>query len=270
MVRRSLFCALAASTLLAGGAASAEPAILRPAGDWQMDVTWWLFSPISTTGTSTVAGQPADLDLDLQDALELLDFASSLRFEAWRGDFGLIVDANYLGISEEGSTTLGGGPFARDLDAEVEAVQSWISLLAAYRFAKGTNARGKAYAFDVQAGARYNNLTQDVDIEGPFRSVSLGGSEHWWEPVIGARGAWELDDDWSFAAGADFSGFGAGGNDLAWSATAAFDWSFSESGSVKFGYRYYSIDFESEKSDGTFGWDVEQHGPFFGVTFALN
>lgn len=253
-----------------GGPVAAEPAALRFSNDWEMDLTWWLFAPVSTTGVSTVAGQPADLDMDLQEALEVLDFTSSLRFEAWRGDLGLIFDADYLGISENGSTTLGGGPFARDLDVDVEAEQSWFSFMVGYRVAKGTNANGQAYAFDVAGGARYNNLRQEVDISGPMMDVSLGGSEHWWEPVIGARYVQSINDNWSFAAGADASGFGAGGNDLAWSATAAFDWSFSENASLKFGYRYYSIDFETEKPDGTFGWNIEQHGPFIGITWALN
>lgn len=235
-----------------------------------MDLTWWLFAPVSTTGTSTIAGQGAEIDMNLQEALEVLDFASSLRFEAWRGNLGFIVDANYLAISDEDSVTLGGGPFARDLDVDVESEQSWISLLVGYRFAQGTNANGQPYVFDIHGGARYNNLRQEGEISAPLVSASAGGSEHWWEPVIGGRGLIAINDNWSFAAGADFGGFGAGGNDLAWSATAAFDWQFSDRTSLKFGYRYYSIDFETEKPDGTFGYDVEQHGPFIGVTFALN
>ena len=258
------------SLILAAGSATGEPATLRFSDGWQMDLTVWLFSPISTTGTSTVAGQPADIDMNLRDAFEVLDFTGSVRFEAWRGDLGLIVDANYLGISEEAGVTLGGGPFARDLDVDVETEQSWVSLLLGYRIASGTNAAGRAYSFDVQGGARYNNLRQEIDIDGPTNVVSLGGSEHWWEPVIGVRGAWALNETWSFAAGADAAGFGAGGNELAWSATAAFDWEFSERSSLKFGYRYYSMDFETERSDGTFGYDVQQHGPFFGLTFLLD
>lgn len=85
-----------------------------------------------------------------------------------------------------------------------------------------------------------------------------------------ARYVQSINETWSMAAGADFSGFGSGGNELAWSATVAFDWSFSEKGSLKIGYRYYDIDFETDRSDGTFGWQIKQHGPFIGVTFALN
>ncbi|WP_424991270.1 hypothetical protein [Fluviibacterium sp. S390] len=132
------------------------------------------------------------------------------------------------------------------------------------------NANGKAYSFDVQGGVRYNSITQDIDVSGPARDESLGGTEDWWEPVIAARGTWEIDEDWTFAAMVDAGGFGAGGNELSWSTTLGFDWSFSDSTSMVFGYRYYSIDFEDDASDGTFGYAFEQHGPFIGLTYAFN
>ncbi len=248
----------------------AEPVTLRFSDEWKTQGTVYLFSPISTVGTSTVAGTSADVEMDLQDALELLDFSLSGRVESWRGDFGLILDANYFGISGENTTTVGTGPLGRDLDAEVTVAQSWIGFLAGYRVASGTSATGKAYSFDVQGGVRYNSLTQDVDVSGPVRDVSLGGTKDWWEPVIAARGTWEIDEDWTVAAMVDAGGFGAGGNDLSWSATLGFDWSFSEQTSMVFGYRYYSIDFEDDASDGTFGYDFEQHGPFIGLTYAFN
>jgi hypothetical protein len=53
-------------------------------------MTPYLFLPVSTTGTSTVAGGSVDLDLSLKDVLKHLNFAVSGRAEAWKGDFGLI------------------------------------------------------------------------------------------------------------------------------------------------------------------------------------
>ncbi|WP_302476835.1 hypothetical protein [Ruegeria arenilitoris] len=41
-----------------------------------------------------MAGQSADLDLDLGDVLDVLDFAAAGQYEAWNGGFGIIVDAN--------------------------------------------------------------------------------------------------------------------------------------------------------------------------------
>ena len=36
--------------------------------------------------------------------------------------------------------------------------------------------------------------------------TKLGGTETWWEPVIGARGTSELSERWSAALMADFGG----------------------------------------------------------------
>lgn len=58
-------------------------------------------------------------------------------------------------------------------------------------------------------------------------------------------------------------------NDLVLNASLAFSKQPGESSALRFGYRYYSIDFETEKSDGAFAYDVEQHGPFIGVGFSF-
>ncbi|MEM8570639.1 MAG: hypothetical protein AAGG56_06975 [Pseudomonadota bacterium] len=256
---------------VAPGSLHAEPAVLRAQGQdaWTTDLTWWVFTPLSTTGTSTVDGQSADIDMDLGEALEVLYFTSSLRLEAWRGDIGLLLDASYLSLSEEGGTTLGGGPFARDLDAEIEAQQSWVSLMAGYRFLRSQTTSGNEIAADLHGGLRYNRIHQSLEFTGSGGDVDLGGTKTWWEPVVGARGMVEINPNWTFAAGADFAGFGVDGNDLAWSATAAFDWSFSERASLKLGYRYYSIDYETGSGSDAFGWDIEQHGPLIGLTYAF-
>jgi len=100
--------------------------------------------------------------------------------------------------------------------------------------------------------------------------ATLGGTETWWEPVIAARGIWELSDDWTGVLMADAGGFGVNGSNLQWSTTLGFDYSRWENTSIKFGWRYYSIDFETVRSDGVFAYDVSQSGPFIGLTYSFN
>ncbi|MDJ0992268.1 MAG: hypothetical protein QNI90_01725 [Dinoroseobacter sp.] len=240
---------------------SADTAVLRSGEDWSRDLTFYFYLPTSTEGTSTVAGNSVPVDLDLSDALDLLDFAISGRFEAWRGDFGFVADANYLSLEASGS-----GPFGA-VTADVDVEQYWLGLLGAYRAAKGRRANGSRYSVDLQAGVRYNNLKQTVDLDGPGPGLSIGGTETWWEPVIGARYVTELNERWSTAFAVDAGGFGVNGSDLQWSATWGFNYALQNAGSIKLGIRYYSIDFSTTRSDGEFGYDVEQFGPFFGYTF---
>jgi len=250
-----------ALSILGTTQAQAEPAVLSFSDDWDYGITAYFFLPTSTSGTSTVAGISGDLDLDLQDALSLLELAFSGRFEAWKGDWGIISDLNYFSLTHSAS-----GPGSGSIDVDVR--QSWLSLLGAYRVAAGAYGdNNNRYSVDLQFGARYNSLTQDIAIKGPGPGRTFDGTETWWEPVIGARAAWELNPDWSAALMADAGGFD--GN-YQWSTSLAFDYAAWENTSVVFGLRYYSIDYSNERSDGTFAYDITQFGPFFGFTYKFN
>ncbi|WP_299351970.1 hypothetical protein [uncultured Shimia sp.] len=243
--------------------AHAEQAAFTYSDDWQFDLTAYAFLPGSLSGSSTIAGQTVPLDLGLSDALDLLDFTFAGRFEAWKGDWGFIADVNYLALEINAQP-------APPITADVNVEQAWLGLLGAYRVASGSNSRGNTYSIDLQGGARYNSLKQTVAITGgPGTGAALGGTETWWEPVIGARALWQINALWNGFAAADAGGFGAGGNDLAWSATLGLGYEVGKHGTLKFGLRYYSIDYSTVRSDGVFAYKVQQIGPFVGYTYTF-
>jgi hypothetical protein len=261
--------ALALATLWAS-TVSAEPISMngQNEADWRYTLALYAFLPARTTGTSTIAGSEVPLDMDLGDAVELLDWASSGRFEAWKGDLGIIVDANYVSLGLDGTLP---SPTPADIAFDVSIRQKWISILAAYKVVDGTyGENNRRFAIDLQGGARYNKLRQEVTITAPAPpggSTVLGGDDGWWEPVIGVRGMWVLNDTWAAIASLDLGGFGAGGNDLQVGANVGFDWRAWDKTSVFFGYRYYSMDYSNILADGAFEYDVQQHGPVVGVKF---
>ncbi|MDJ0992342.1 MAG: hypothetical protein QNI90_02095 [Dinoroseobacter sp.] len=248
---------------------SVGPAISEPLSfsgldetQWRHEIEIYAFLPASTSGTSTIADTDVKLDLDFSDAVDLLDGAIAGRYEAWKGDWGVIADLNYVSLGPGG--TLPGPPVTVDVDIR----QSWLGVLAAYRVVDTAyGADGRRFAFDIQGGARYNELKQEVSLTGPGPGINLGGTEGWWEPVVGARGMWEINDDWAAILEADFGGFGVGGNDLQYGINALFDWKPWDNTSIRFGYRYYSIDFSTNRADGKFAYDVTQHGPYFGLVY---
>jgi hypothetical protein len=259
----------------------AEVAFADPLGlgsksddEWRFSVQPYLFLPVSTTGTATVAGGSIDVDLSLKDVLEHLNFAISGRGEAWKGDFGLIIDMNYLNIGGDGTIGLP-GPAGGTLGVDVDVKQGWVGLLGAYRIAHGAyDETGRRYAIDLQAGARYNMLRQKIDADvnidiGPGLGfqTSLGGTEYWWEPVVAVRGAAQISDRWTVAARADFGGFGVNGDHLQWKVIAGFDYRAWERTSVKFGWEFYGIDYSTNRSDGKFAYDVFQTGPYMALTY---
>lgn len=258
---------LATATLLSlvlaipiSASAQSLPARGQSEMGWRHAIAAYLFAPIRTKGTSTINGNSVPIDLDLGDVLDLLDFAAAGRYEAWNSDFGLIFDANYVAIGTDGNLP---GPGGAAFDVKVR--QKWLALLGAYRIANGTyGADSRQYAIDLQGGVRYNNLKQEVNI-GP--APTAGGDEGWWEPVIGARGMWRLNDKWTTIASIDLGGFGAGGNDLQIGANLGFDYQPWDNTAITFGYRYYSMDYSTTLSGGAFAYDTTQHGPYVGVKF---
>ncbi|WP_171236650.1 hypothetical protein [Ruegeria sp. HKCCA6837] len=265
-------CAASTITLTCLLASAASAQSLPPPGQddegWRHTLGFYLFTPLRTTGTSTVAGVSADLDLDLGDVLEVLDFAAAGRYESWNGDFGIIVDANYVGIEEDATLP---GPIGASVNVDVR--QKWFGILGAYRIADGTyGAANQRYTIDLQGGIRYNSIRQEIDITtpGPTTPPVLGGDPGWVEPVIGARGMWRLNDRWTAITSLDLGGFGAGGNDLQIGANIGFDYQPWDRTAITFGYRYFSVDFSDTLSTGAFAYDVTQHGPYFGLKVFFN
>lgn len=228
-------------------------------GGWRHAAGLYMFTPLRTHGTSTVNGRSAPVDLSLSEVLENLDFAASGRYEGWNGDFGIIIDANYAGLEVDGNLPGPGGAAFR-----VNSRQKWFGILGAYRVAHGTTKNGQPFSIDIQGGARWNSIKQEITI-GP--APTIGGNEGWIEPVVGLRGMWRLNEKWTAIASTDFGGFGAGGNDLQASVNVGFDYQPWENTALTFGYRYFTVDYSTTLSGGTFAYDMEQHGPYVGVKF---
>jgi hypothetical protein len=263
-----------AATAIMSASAAADPLTPRNMNDdeWRFSVSTYVFAPVSTTGTSTIAGGEVDLDFDLADILDFLNLAIAGRGEAWKGDLGFILDASYVDLGMGGDIGLP-DPVGGTASVDVSIEQAWVSLMGAYRVAHGPyDASGRRYSFDLQAGARYNSLKQKVDASidigpGPGVQTKLGGTETWWEPVIGARGTIELSERWTAALMADFGGFGVGGDDLQWRVLGVMGYRPWENTSLKFGWQFYGIDFSTNRSDGKFAYDVVQTGPYLALTY---
>jgi hypothetical protein len=242
--------------------------------DWTFEGGVYAYIPMSIEGSSTVAGVTVDLDLGPDEIFDLFQFAIAGRFEGWRdkntgdnGAFGFVFDLNYvnLGLREDNVGPRSGGLFKVDIQ------QGIVDMLAGYRFPKvkfggGSN---QAFVFDVTGGARYNYLRQDIyvapDLPGS-PSTDLGGDKHWLEPVIGARGTWQLSDTWDLVLRGDLAGFGVGGDDLTWTVTGLAVWEAWEKTNVRFGYRIYDIDYSEGNGSDEFGYDVRMHGPYIGIS----
>ncbi len=235
--------------------------------EWRVDFSPYIFLPASVTGDSTIAGQTASLDLDTGDLLDLLSFALSGRLEVWKGDFGVILDGMYIKL-EAGGTVETPGPLPINVIIDADIRQFYVDGLGSYRVINEPyDAAGNLWSLDLMGGIRYNYLRQEIDLEvtgglGPGATTTLGGSETWVDPMVGARVAVALNERWTAAVRGDIGGFGISDTDLTWSVTGGFDYRPWETTSLKFGWRAYSIDYATTLSDGAFAYDIFEHGPY--------
>lgn len=254
----------------------AEP--LAPPGindnQWRFSLTPYIFLPAEVSGDSTVAGQTVSLDFDTSELLDILDFAFATRAEAWKGDFAIILDGNYVDV-ELDAKTKGPGPFPGGEEVDVDVRQFYLDLLASYRVLKKPyNDDGDLWTLEVMGGGRYNYLKQEINLKeegslGPGVTTSVGGSETWVDPMVGARVMAMLSERWSMSVRGDIGGFGITDTDLTWSLTGGVDYRPWEQTSLKFGLRYYSIDYATTLNGAAFAYDVEEYGPFVAVTFTF-
>ena len=119
---------------------------------------------------------------------------------------------------------------------------------------------------EIIGGARYTDqeINVDLTVNPPPPELDLGtqltGGDDWWHGFLGLRVVHSLSDNWTLVARAD-GGYG-GSDNSAFNAAFHFDWRFNDWGSLFFGARYLSYDYESS----TFALDATKAGPMGGLT----
>ena len=236
------------------------------AESWQHDLQPYIWFPTSVEGTSTVDGDTIDLDLDAEDVLDLFNFALSVRYEAWKGDYGLIVDGMYIDLEGDYRIPAPAPPFAAgdttNIKPDIDEVV--IDLAGAYRFAEDN------WYTDLIGGFRYTYLKQEIGLTlpAPAPAQNLGGSEDYIEPMFGLRLVRIPTERWKVVFRGDMSGFGIGnGSDLTWNTLFGAGYQPWEKASLKFGYRIYDIDYSTGSGADKFGFDARMQGPYLGASF---
>ena len=238
-------------------------------GDWTVDIQPYIFLPLGLSGESIVDGGAVDLDLGFDELTEALNYAFSMRIEAWhKNKWGFVVDGMVMDLG------VGfGGEFPNEspppptigADFDVSIREQSFDFFGAYRIAK------ENISYDFLGGLRLVQLKQTIDIEPrnlPMIIPSLGGTENWWELAFGARIAWEFSEKWVLVGRGDIGGFGLGdGSDLTWNLLAGIGYQPWEHAALRLGYRVYSIDYETGSGADKFAFDATMHGPWLGMSF---
>src|SRR5262249_40580385 len=85
-------------------------------------------------------------------------------------------------------------------------------------------------------------------------------AQSWWDGIVGLGSRWKLGKHWGALAYGDFGG---GGSSFTWEVVGGVSYSFNQLVSIDFGYRYLSIDYDTDE----FLYNTDMAGPYLGAGF---
>jgi hypothetical protein len=118
-------------------------------------------------------------------------------------------------------------------------------------------------SLDLMAGMRVWSVDTELSFSGGLLDgVSGSDGDTWVDPLVGAKGRFDLTSNFYLTGWAMIGGFGVS-SDLMWDGLGGLGYQFNDTFSAVLGYRGTGVDYEK---DG-FEYDVIQHGPVIGGVF---
>ena len=242
MKRSILKTMLASCVLIAGmGPVHAE-------NEWKHTLVPLYLWATGIEGTSQIGPVSAPLSIEFSDAIDHLDTAFSLHYEANKGQWGVLADVYHLSLAPE-STLQNGAP------AGINLTNNIYELGGIYR-------PEQMNGLEVLLGLRAMELELDTSIGAAPKKNLVDDS--WVDIFVGARKSFALSNKFSLMARGDI---GAGASDFVWNASLLLDYRFNKHVSMFGGYRWLSYDYESGAGLNRFAYDVTYQGPAIALRF---
>jgi len=217
---------------------------------WSTRLTLYGWLP-SISGSQSGPDDVPVVELEATNLFEAVQGAFFGTAEVRKGKIGFLIDYVYADLGSDGTTK------RLNLPVDVGTTVSMGTLAVAYRVDERENSSvdvfGGARPFSVEAGG---SLTLPV-----VGKIDRSKTVEWVDPLIGVRGHYQFAEDWGVTGVFDVGGFRSG--DTTWEAIATVNYDFNDTVSGLLGYRYLSIDYESDDIK----LDLALQGPMLGVSF---
>ena len=191
------------------------------------------------------------VDRSFSDILKTIDLAAMGMLETRKGDFGLLLDGMYVQMKDGASATQ--GPLT--VDANLTMDLTTLMLAGQYRISQTPT----SYA-DLMLGVRGWSVKTDITID-PL-NLQDKRSKQWADLMVGAKGTYDLNQEWFASWSAMVGGFDISSNwvnDL----HLGVGYRISENSAVQLGYRYLDVDY----SQGNFDIDTKLGGLILGIDY---
>ncbi len=214
---------------------------------WDFDVTPYLWGAGIDGGVSAGTIE-ADIAVDFEDIVNVLQGGLLLRLEATSGQNGVFGDLVYLALEEDEAKDTLGGSLEADLDS--------LIVEAGYR-------RSISEGFALDFGLRYWEFDTKLT---PALLPVVRSSTEWTDGFVGARFHKSLSNKWDWVLRANV---GAGKSDLALGLEMDFRRELSSGNRFVVGFRALDIDYEDTSGATPIDLDISFSGLTVGYTFNL-
>ena len=212
---------------------------------WEFRLTPYVWVPALSLESKIGTNPSTDGDSSI---LDFLDFGFLATGEIRKGNWGLILEFNYLDLGAD--ATYLGGRFGAE--ADLTGVMGGVAV--DYRFFKNDR-----FAADVFGGVRVWSLEARID----FNTLPTASqTKTWADPLVGARAGYDINKNFFIDGLVDVGGFGVG-SDLQWEALARVGYRLNKTMSLALGYRHLFLDFSDDK----LVINTTMTGPFLAVDF---
>jgi len=229
------------------------------ADGWRTVVSPYVWA-LSVDGHTTFDRYPPVVQ-DSDGILDELNLAFGGRIEAWKGDWGWIIDLTYARPETESVIDL--GMIVPDVETTTELAQIFVGAL--HRVVEQEPMEGGEGGLEVDLlfGLLYTEA--DVDIDFADFSGGFDGHESWVDPLFGIRSRFDFGPKWGGSLEMDVGGFDLfDGSELVTRSTALVGRKFAGGRVLYFGWRI--MDIGSEQDD--FEVDMTLDGPMVGFEWS--
>lgn len=217
--------------------------------DWIPFYLW--FSGLQ--GSVGAAGQVVPVDVSFSDVFQRLNIGYMTDLDVRYKRVGLLTDLIFMSVSSDQQTTPVETPFYSGFTAN--AKQFILDPELYFRVIERD--RG---SIDVVAGGRFWHLNNSIDLlAGTQPATSVGQTQFWVDPVVGARFRLNLAKGFFISLKGDAGGFGVGSK-ATYQIYTGVGKEFKKKYSAMLGYRYLDVNYQNLG----FTYDVHMNGALAG------
>jgi hypothetical protein len=226
--------------------------------EWHVDWVPFYLWFTGIKGNVGAQGYVVPVDASFSQVFSQLNIGWMTVLDVRRKRIGLLTDLVFMSLSSDQKTTpVQGGAYS---GFTANAKTFWVDPEVYYRLFDR-----ERFSVDAVGGGRFWRLDNSINLQpGVLAAASVGQTQSWVDPVLGARFRVNFGRGWYASLKGDAGGFGVGSQQT-WQVYTGIGKEFKRKYSVFLGYRYLYVDYKN----GGFLFDTHMDGVLAGFAIHL-